>query len=72
MKLNKKKDQVWVLQSLLEGEQNTHRSKYGDKVWSRDWRKGYLETVPAGNSSHIHLPNPDTIVDAKKCMLKGA
>ena len=22
--------------------------------------------------SHIHLPNPDTIVDAKKCMLTGA
>jgi hypothetical protein len=25
-----------------------------------------------GNSAHIHLPNPDTIVNAKKCMLIGA
>ena len=23
---------VWIFQSFLEGEQNTHRSKYGDKV----------------------------------------
>ena len=23
---------MWVVWSLLEGEQNTHRSKYGDKV----------------------------------------
>ena len=27
---------------------------------------------PTGDSSHIQLPNPNTIVDAKKCMLKGA
>ena len=27
---------VWILQSFLEGEQNTHRSNYGDKVLSRD------------------------------------
>jgi hypothetical protein len=33
---------------------------------------GLRETVPSGNSSHIQLPNPDTIVDAKKCILKGA
>jgi hypothetical protein len=36
---------VWVLRSFLEGEQNTHRSKYGDKVLSRVWRKGYPETA---------------------------
>jgi hypothetical protein len=31
MKLNKKEEQMWVLQSFSE-EQNTHRSKYEDKV----------------------------------------
>jgi hypothetical protein len=36
MNLNKKEDQVWVLWSFLERVQNTHRSKYGDKVLSRD------------------------------------
>jgi hypothetical protein len=30
------------------------------------------ETLPPGDSSHIQLPNPDTTVDAKKSMLKGA
>ena len=30
------------------------------------------ETVPPGDSFHIQLPNLDTIVDAKKCKLKGA
>jgi hypothetical protein len=48
------------------------RSKYGDKVWSRDWRKGHPETAPPGNPSHIQLPNPDTIIDAKMFMLTGA
>jgi hypothetical protein len=27
---------------------------------------------PTGDSSHMQLTIPDTIVDAKKCMLKGA
>jgi hypothetical protein len=63
---------VWVLRSFLEGEQNTHRSKYGDKLLSIDWRKGHQETVPPGDSSHIQISNPDTVVGAKRCMLKGA
>jgi hypothetical protein len=57
----------WVLWSFLEGEQNTHRSKYGDKVLST-LRKGHPETVPPEDSSHIQLPNPD----AKNCVLKGS
>jgi hypothetical protein len=36
MKLKKKEDQIWVLRSFLEVEQNTHRGTYRDKVWSRD------------------------------------
>jgi hypothetical protein len=35
MKL-KKEDQSVAASVLLEGEQNTQRSKYGDKVLSRD------------------------------------
>jgi hypothetical protein len=33
--------------------------KYGDKVWSRDGRKGHPETAPPGERSHIQPPNPD-------------
>jgi hypothetical protein len=54
---------------LLERGRNTHRSKYGDKVWSIDRRKGHPETSPP---SHIQPPNPDTTGDAKKCLLTGA
>jgi hypothetical protein len=43
--------------------QNTHGRKYRDDVWASDRRKGY--------PSHIQLPNPDTIVDANKCLLTG-
>jgi hypothetical protein len=43
VKLSKKKTIILKVKltpesilSFLEGEQNTHRGKYGDKVWSRD------------------------------------
>jgi hypothetical protein len=38
---------------------------------SRDWGIGHPETVSPGDSSHIQLPSPDTIVDVKNCMLIG-
>jgi hypothetical protein len=34
--------------------------------------KSGAETAPPGDPSHIQSPNPDTIVDAKKCMLSVA
>ena len=34
--------------------------------------KVHLETAPHANPSHIKSPNPDTIVDAKKCLMTGA
>jgi hypothetical protein len=30
------------------------------------------ETTPPGDPAHIQSPNPDTIVDAKKCLLTRA
>jgi hypothetical protein len=41
-------------------------------VWSRDWRKGHPKTVPPENLSYIQSPYTDSIVDAKKCMLRSA
>jgi hypothetical protein len=46
--------------------------KYADKVWRRDWWKGHPETAPPGDPSHMQLSNLDTIVEARKCLLKGA
>jgi hypothetical protein len=71
MKVNKKEDQsVDTLILLRRRTTGTYRSKYVDKVLSRDRRKGHPETVPPRDSSHNQLTNPDTIVDAKKCLLK--
>ena len=43
---------------LREREQNAHRSNFGDKVWSRDWRKGHAETALPVDSSYKQSPNP--------------
>jgi hypothetical protein len=60
-----------MLRSFLEGG-TKYRSKYRDKVWSIDCKKGHPETAPHGNPFHIQSPKADTIVDAKKCILTGA
>jgi hypothetical protein len=41
-------------------------------VWSRNCRKGYPEAAPPVDPSHKQTPNPDSIVDAKKCLLTEA
>jgi hypothetical protein len=41
------------------------------KVLNRDCRKSYRETTLSGDPSHIQSPDPDTIADAKKCLLTG-
>jgi hypothetical protein len=51
--------------------QNTHGRSYRDKVWSRDWRNDHPKTTPPGDPSYIQPPNPDTVVDANKSLLKG-
>jgi hypothetical protein len=37
--------------------------------WNRDRRKGYPETSPTRDPSHLQTPNPDTVEDATKCLL---
>jgi len=73
MRLKKKEDQS-VDASVFprRGEQNTHRRKYGDKVWNRDRRKGHPETATRGDLSHMQSPNPGIIADIKMCLLIGA
>jgi hypothetical protein len=73
MKLKKKEDHsVDTSIHFRRGEQNTHGRSYSDKVWSRDWRNDHLETDSPGDPSHLQSPNPDTAVDANKCLLTGA
>jgi hypothetical protein len=62
---------VWILQSFLEGEQNTHGRRYIDKVGAET--EGMTEeTVPPWDPSHKQPPNPDTIVEANMSFLTGA
>ena len=72
MKLKKTDDQSADASVLLRrGNKNIHRQRYGDKVWSRDWRNGHSETAPPGGSAHIQPTNPHNIANAKKYMLTG-
>jgi hypothetical protein len=41
-------------------------------VWKRDWENDHIETASPGDPSHIQSPNPDTFVDASKCLLTEA
>jgi hypothetical protein len=60
-----------MLQSFLEGGKilkgGNMESKCGTKTEERPSRD-----CPLGILSHIHSSNPDTIVDAKKCLVSGA
>jgi hypothetical protein len=55
---------MWMLKSFSEGG-----TKYS---WKEIQRKFHPEPAPPGDPSHIQTPNPDTIADAKKCLLTGA
>jgi hypothetical protein len=64
MKLKKKEDQSVDASVLL---------RRGNKILTEQiWRQSVEQTAPPGDPSHIQSPNPDTIEDDKKCLLKGA
>jgi hypothetical protein len=72
MKLKIRKEQSVVASVLLrKGEQNTHRRKYGGRVWEQRLKEKSLETAPCEHPSHIQSSNLDTIADAGKCFLIG-
>ena len=70
MKLKKKRYHEWMLLSL-EG-----RTKYSQKYIQGQSVEQRLKERPSGlphlGIYPIQSPNPDNIVDAKKCMLTGA
>jgi hypothetical protein len=71
MKLKKKEDQS-VGDSVL-----LRRTKYSqEQIWRSSVEQRLKERLPRDcptwGFTHIQLPNPDTILDAKKCRLKGS
>jgi hypothetical protein len=64
---------VWILLSILEGRNKTPMEGVTEtKLWSRNWRNDHPATDSPEDPSHLQSPNPDTIVDANKCLLTGA
>jgi hypothetical protein len=70
MKLKKEDQGMDALILLRTGNKILMGGNTGT-VWTRDWRKGHQDASPE-DPSHIHSPNPDSIVDANKCLLTGA
>jgi len=54
MKFKKDNQNIDASVLLRRGNKNIHRRKYGDKVWSRDWRNGHSETAPPRDTALIH------------------
>jgi len=70
----KKNDNQSVDASVLlrRGNKNIHRKKYADKNLEYRLKERTSRDCCTWGSSHIQPPNPDNIVDVKKCMLTGA
>ena len=72
MKLKEKENQMWVLQSFLEGVTKYSWEEIQRQSVEQKLKKGHPETAPPGDPSHKQLPKADTSVNAKKSMLTGA
>ena len=75
MKLKKKEDQCVGALVLLRRENKiptgaNRKKKCGSETEGKTIQ--HPETALPRDPSHIQSPNPDTIIDAKKCMLTGA
>ena len=57
-----------MYQSFLEGIKNTHERQSVEQTL----KDRPSETAQEGDPFHIQSPNPNTIVDAKQCLLTGA
>jgi hypothetical protein len=65
----RRKTKVWVLQSFLEGATKYPWEEIQRQSVEQRLKKCHPETAPPGDPSHIQLPNSNTIVDAKKCLI---
>jgi hypothetical protein len=72
MKLKKKNEHSVDSSVLLRrGNKILSEANMETKCGTETERKGHPEISPPEDQSHIKSPNPDTIVDAKKCLLTG-
>ena len=71
MKL-KKEDQSVDASVLLRGGNKMLMGENTETNCGAETEEKATQRLLPGNSAHIHLPNPDTIVNAKKFFLTGA
>ena len=59
------------LSEITQSQKNTHGNT-GTKNGAETEGKAIQRTALPGDPSHMQTPNPDTIADAKKCLLTEA
>jgi hypothetical protein len=73
MKLKKKGDQSVDTSVLLRRGNKIPMEGVTETKCGTETEGKAIQRLPyLGDPSHIHSPNPDNIVDAKKCLLTGA
>ena len=72
MKFNRKIKE-WMFQPFLEGKKKYSPGEITETKCGAETEGKAIQRLPhLGAPSHIQSPNPDTIEDAKKCMLTGS
>jgi hypothetical protein len=61
---------VWILLSILEGGNKAPMEGVTETQCGVETKDDHLVTDLPGDPSHLQSPNPDTVVDANKCLLK--
>ena len=69
MKLKKKKDYNVDISVLLRQGIKLCIGGDTETKFGAEMKEDHSVTIPPGDPSHIQLPNPDTIVNANKCLL---
>jgi len=64
---------VWLLQTFLDQKTTIFTGGNTQTKFGAETEGKAIQRLPhLGDPSHMQTPNPDTIADAKKCMLTGA
>jgi hypothetical protein len=72
MKLKKKDDQSVDTLILLRRGNKIPMQGVPETMCGAETEGVTIQRLPHGNSSHIQSPNPDSFVDANKCLLTEA
>ena len=69
---SKRKTKLWILWFFFEGGTKHLWEELQRQRVEQRLKENHPETALPGDPSHIQSTDPDTIVNAKKCLLTGA